>query len=209
MKHDLNEMEERILKYIVEVIRTEGFSPSVRDIQNAMDIKSTSTVHAYVARLKEKGYIQKENGKSRTLRVNEVSSPVDQGSDRKTVRIPLVGKVAAGAPVVAAEHLEGYLDYPMLNRSWSESQLFALRVSGSSMIDAGILDGDIIIVRKESSAVNGQIVVALIDDEATVKTFYKENGHFRLQPENPAMEPIIVDDVIILGRVVSSMRFYK
>lgn len=205
MKQDLSEMEERILKYIVEVIRTEGFSPSVRDIQDALDIRSTSTVHAYVAKLKEKGYIQKENGKSRTLRVNAVSQP----SEKRTVRIPLVGKVAAGMPILASENLEGYLDYPMLNRSWAEDQLFALRVSGSSMIDAGILDGDIIIVRKESSAVNGQIVVALIDEEATVKTFYKENGHFRLQPENATMSPIITDDVIILGRVISSIRFYK
>lgn len=198
-------MEERILKYIVEVIRTEGFSPSVRDIQDALDIRSTSTVHAYVAKLKEKGYIQKENGKSRTLRVNAISQP----SEKRTVRIPLIGKVAAGMPILASENLEGYLDYPMLNRSWAEDQLFALRVSGSSMIDAGILDGDIIIVRKESSAANGQIVVALIDEEATVKTFYKENGHFRLQPENPTMRPIITDDVIILGKVISSIRFYK
>lgn len=205
MKQDLSEMEERILKYIVEVIRTDGFSPSVRDIQDALDIRSTSTVHAYVAKLKEKGYIQKENGKSRTLRVNAISQP----SEKRTVRIPLIGKVAAGMPILASENLEGYLDYPMLNRSWAEDQLFALRVSGSSMIDAGILDGDIIIVRKESSAVNGQIVVALIDEEATVKTFYKENGHFRLQPENPTMRPIITDDVIILGRVISSIRFYK
>lgn len=205
MKQDLSEMEERILKYIVEVIRTEGFSPSVRDIQDALDIRSTSTVHAYVAKLKEKGYIQKENGKSRTLRVNAISQP----SEKRTVRIPLIGKVAAGMPILASENLEGYLDYPMLNRSWAEDQLFALRVSGSSMIDAGILDGDIIIVRKESSAANGQIVVALIDEEATVKTFYKENGHFRLQPENPTMRPIITDDVIILGKVISSIRFYK
>jgi len=206
MKPELNEMEQRILKYIVEVIRTEGFSPSVRDIQTAMDIKSTSTVHAHVAKLKEKGYIQKESGKSRTLRVN---TPEATAPEKRTVRVPLVGKVAAGTPILAAENLEGYLDYPMINRSWAENQLFALRVSGSSMIDAGILDGDVIIVRKESTALNGQIVVALIDDEATVKTFYKEDGHFRLQPENPPMDPIIVEDVIILGRVVSSMRFYK
>ncbi len=208
MKPNLTEMEERILKYIVEVIRTEGFSPSVRDIQTALEIKSTSTVFSYVARLKEKGYIQKENGKSRTLRVNEALSPAP-AEERRTVRIPLVGKVAAGTPILAAENLEGYLDYPMMNRSYAESQLFALRVKGTSMIGAGIMDGDIIIVRKESSAVNGQIVVALIDDEATVKTFYKEDGHFRLQPENPDLSPIIVDDVIILGRVVSSIRFYK
>ena len=207
MKPELNEMEQRILKYIVEVIRTEGFSPSVRDIQNALDIKSTSTVHSYVARLKEKGYIQKENGKSRTLRINDVTPKKEE--KKSTVRIPLVGKVAAGMPILAAENLEGYLDYPMVNRSYADSQLFALRVSGESMINAGILDGDIIIVRKESSAANGQIVVALIDDEATVKTFYKEDGHFRLQPENPTMEPIIVEDVIILGRVISSIRFYK
>ena len=204
MKPALSPTEERILKYIVDTIRTEGFSPSVRDIQVALDIKSTSTVHAYVAKLKEKGYIQKEQGKSRTLRVNAVSQP----GEKSTVRVPLLGRVAAGNPVSAVETIEGYLDYPMISRSWADDQLFALRVSGTSMIEAGILDGDIIIVRKTASALNGQIVVALINDEATVKTFYKENGHFRLQPENPTMDPIIVDDVVILGRVVSSMRFY-
>ena len=206
MKPELNEMEQRILKYIMDVIHNEGFSPSVRDIQNALDIKSTSTVHSYVARLKEKGYIQKESGKSRTLRVNEPQSPAEK---QNTVRIPVVGKVAAGTPILAAENLEGYLDFPAVNRSYLDSQLFALRVRGESMIEAGIMDGDIIVVRKESSVANGQIVVALIDDEATVKTFYKEDGHFRLQPENKTMEPIIVNDVIVLGRVVSTIRFYK
>ena len=197
----LTEKEKEIFRFISTTIRREGYSPSVRDIQNALCIKSTSTVHAYLARLEAKGYIQKETGKSRTLRVDEPTS-----EPQHTMKIPIVGRVTAGTPILAVENYEGYFDFPLMNRSYTCNQLFALRVSGTSMIEAGIMDGDIIVVKKEACAENGQIVVAMIDDEATVKTFYKENGHFRLQPENDFMEPIIVNELAILGKVVGVFR---
>lgn len=203
-KEQLTDKEKEMYDFICATIRKEGFSPSVRDIQNALGIKSTSTVHSYLNRLEEKGAIQKENGKSRTLRVDSPNAE----PPRTTVKVPIVGKVTAGVPILATENFEGYFDFPLMNRSYSGNSLFALRVRGTSMIGAGIMDGDVIVVRKQSSAENGNIVVALVGDEATVKTFYKENGHFRLQPENPTMEPILVDEVIILGQVISSFRFY-
>lgn len=200
---ELKEKEKLIYNYIIDVIRREGYSPSVRDIQNAMDIKSTSTVHSYLAKLEKKGYIQKESGKSRTLRAESFAT-----EPQRTVRVPILGRVAAGMPILAIENHEGYIDFPVMNRYYQANQLYSLRVKGESMIEAGILDGDLIIVKKECVADNGDIVVALVGDEATVKTFYRENGHFRLQPENSSMAPIIVNDVYILGRVVSVMRFY-
>ncbi len=200
---ELKEKEKLIYGYIIDVIKREGYSPSVRDIQNALNIKSTSTVHSYLAKLEKKGYIQKESGKSRTLRAeNFVAEP------QRTIRVPILGRVAAGMPILAIENHDGYIDFPVMNRNFQANQLYALRVRGESMIEAGILDGDLIIVKKESTADNGDIVVALVGDESTVKTFYRENGHFRLQPENSTMAPIIVNDVYILGRVVSVMRFY-
>ncbi len=199
----ISEKEKAIYDYINETIRQEGYSPTVRDIQAALGIKSTSTVHAYLARLEEKGMIRKDPGKSRTLKTS------DSGREsRNTARVPLLGSVRAGMPILAVENYEGYIDYPLMNRSYGANELFALRIKGESMIEAGILDGDIIIVKKESCAENGDIVVALVEDGATVKTFYKEQGHFRLQPENSAMEPIIVDEVYILGKVVANFRFY-
>lgn len=200
---ELKELEKGIYDYIVDVIRRENYSPSVRDIQNALNIKSTSTVHSYLAKLERKGYIQREPGKSRTLRAESfVAEP------QRSVRVPILGRVAAGIPILAIENHEGYIDFPVMNRDFQANQLYALRVRGESMIEAGILEGDLIIVKKESTAENGDIVVALVGDEATVKTFYRENGHFRLQPENSAMAPIIVNDVYILGRVVSVLRLY-
>lgn len=198
-----NEKEKAIYDYITETIRSEGYSPSVRDIQNAVGIKSTSTVHAYLNRLAEKGMIRKETGKSRTLHTESRSQ-----SPHRTARVPLLGSVRAGMPILAVENYEGYIDYPLMNRSYPANELFALRVTGDSMMEAGILDGDIIVVKKDSYAENGDIVVALVEDSATVKTFYKENGHFRLQPENRTMKPIIVDEVYILGKVVADLRFY-
>ena len=198
-----NEKERAICDFITETIRRDGYSPTVRDIQNATGIKSTSTVHAYLARLEEKGLIRKDPGKSRTLQTGASSA-----EPSRTVRVPLLGQVRAGMPILAVENCEGYLDFPVLNRRYGPNELFALRVTGDSMIGAGILDGDILIVRKESVAENGEIVVALVEDGATVKTFYKENGHFRLQPENPALEPILTDEVTILGKVVASLRQY-
>jgi repressor LexA len=198
-----SEKEKAILDYINDNIRREGYSPTVRDIQNALGIKSTSTVHSYLCRLEEKGLIKKDQGKSRSLRVSEGTA-----ESRRTLRVPLLGHVKAGMPILAIENYEGYIDYPLMNRSYGANELFALRVEGDSMIEAGILENDVIVVKKETTANNGDIVVALVDEGMTVKTFYKENGHFRLQPENSSLEPIIVDEVYILGRVVASFRFY-
>jgi repressor LexA len=198
-----SEKEKAILDYINDNIRREGYSPTVRDIQNALGIKSTSTVHSYLCRLEEKGLIKKDQGKSRSLRVSEGTA-----ESRRTLRVPLLGHVKAGMPILAIENYEGYIDYPLMNRSYGANELFALRVEGDSMIEAGILENDVIVVKKETTANNGDIVVALVDEGMTVKTFYKENGHLRLQPANSSLQPIIVDEVYILGRVVASFRFY-
>ena len=202
----LSEKEQLILDYIKENILKNGYSPSIRDIRRDLDIKSTSTVHTYLEKLEKKGYIQKEDGKSRTLRVDSLVAGNDT-SPRPM--IPIIGKVTAGVPILAVENHEGYIAYPFDKKSVVGRQLFALRVSGTSMIDPGILDGDIVIVEQTRVAENGEIVVALIDDEATVKTFYKENGHFRLQPQNSTMAPIIVEELVILGRVIGSLRTYE
>lgn len=196
----LTDKERKMLDYITESIKAEGYSPTVRDIREALGIKSTATVHAYLSKLEEKGYIQKQTGKSRTLRIEEELAPPS------AMQVPLVGRVTAGMPILAVENFDGYVDFT--DGKYSKEELFALKVTGSSMIEAGILDGDIVIVRQQSVAENGEMVVALVDDSATVKTFYKENGHFRLQPENSAMEPIIVDSLSILGKVVASIRYY-
>ncbi len=199
--------EQLIFDYIKENIRKKGYSPSIRDICTALDIKSTSTVHICLDRLEKKGYIHKEDGKSRTVRIDGLSP--DEGMEEADgLSVPILGKVTAGAPILAVENYEGYIRYPVGLRPLPEGELFALRVSGTSMIEAGILDGDIVIVERTATAENGDIVVALIDDEATVKTFYKEDGHFRLQPENRAMLPIIVTSLMILGKVVTSIRYY-
>ena len=202
----LNEKEKKVLEFITDAIRSEGYPPTVRDIQNALHIKSTATVHSYLARLEEKGYIRRDPGKSRSMRIGEEGG---EKENSRTTKVPVVGRVAAGTPILAVENYEGYVDFPVLNSPYSYSQLFALRIAGTSMINAGILDGDIVVVAKTNLVENGEIVVALVNDEATVKRFYKENGHFRLQPENPSMEPILVDEVYILGKVVAVLRYYK
>lgn len=203
---ELTLKERQTYEFIARTIREEGYAPSVRDIAGALGIRSTSTVHAYVARLVEKGWIRRESGKSRSLRVEDPAETTSE-PDRRA-RVPLLGQIRAGAPILAVENMEEYIDFPLGNRNYNYNDLFALRVCGTSMIGAGIMDGDIVIVKKENVADNGTIVVALLDDEATLKTFYKENGHIRLQPENPDMEPIIVRDCVILGRVIGAMRYY-
>jgi SOS regulatory protein LexA len=202
MNH-LTPKEQAMLNFIVENIRKNGYSPSIRDIRTALDIKSTSTVHTYLERLEKKGYIQKENGKSRTLRVEDVPNP-----RRQNARIPILGKVTAGIPILAIENHDGYIDFPLTENKYSPNNLFALRVSGESMIEAGIFDGDIVVVDKRPHAENGEIIVALIEDEATIKTFYREENYFRLQPENKTMEPIYTDDLFVLGKVIANFRFY-
>ncbi|MBR2964663.1 MAG: transcriptional repressor LexA [Lentisphaeria bacterium] len=202
----LTPKEQLIFDYIKENLKKNGYSPSIRDIRTALDIKSTSTVHTYLERLERKGYIHKENGKSRTLRIEDA---MDDGADiARNGRVPIIGKVTAGQPILAVENYEGFISYPEGEGRSHEAQLFALRVTGSSMIEAGILDGDLVIVEKTETAENGQIVVALVEDSATVKVFYKEEGHYRLQPRNASMDPIIVDEVTILGKVLASIRYY-
>ncbi len=205
MAANLTAREREIYEYIINTIRSEGYAPSVRDICTALNMKSTSTVHSYITRLEEKGVITKDPGKSRTLRVDTSSS----SKSSSTLRVPILGKVAAGMPILAVENYEGYIDVPKPSSSTTANDLFALKVQGESMIEAGIMDGDLLVIEKRNTASDGEIVVALVDDEATVKTFYKEDGRFRLQPENSTMKPIYVKELIILGKVVASMRFYR
>lgn len=200
---ELSPLENSIYKYICDKIESDGFAPSVRDICRALGIKSTSTAHSYIDKLAEKGLIHKETGKSRTLRVDRDSN----SSNSKILKVPILGQVPAGNPILAIENFDGYIDYPA-SMTYSNSGLFALRVTGQSMVNAGILDGDIVVVQSRQYAENGEIVVAMIDDEATVKRFYRENGHFRLQPENPDYPPIISDNISILGKVIANFRFY-
>ncbi len=202
----LTPKEQAIFDYIRDNLRENGYSPSIRDIRTALDIKSTSTVHTYLERLERKGYIHKETGKSRTLRIEDTMDPGEPSIPGG--KVPIVGKVTAGQPILAVENYEGYINYPEGEGRSHDAPLFALRVQGDSMIEAGILDGDLVIVEKAEYAENGQIVVAMVDDSATVKVFYREDGHFRLQPRNSFLDPIIVDEVVILGRVLASIRYY-
>lgn len=205
MAANLTAREREIYEYILNTIKSEGYAPSVRDICTALNMKSTSTVHSYITRLEEKGVITKDRGKSRTLRVDESSS----SKSSSTLRVPILGKVAAGMPILAVENYEGYIDVPKPSSTMTANDLFALKVQGESMIEVGIMDGDIVVIEKRNTAADGDIIVALVEDEATVKTFYKEDGRFRLQPENSTMEPIYVKELIVLGKVVASMRFYR
>lgn len=203
----LTDKERALYDLISKKIKEEGFAPSVRDICAELGWKSTSTVHVYLSRLEEKGLIRKQSNKSRALKVEDDDIHESERAARRG-KIPLLGQIAAGAPILAEENLEGYVDFISPNIHVDPASLFALKVRGESMIEAGIMDGDIIVIEKCESAENGQIIAALVDNEATVKTFYKENGHFRLQPENSRMEPIIVDELSVIGRVVACMRYY-
>lgn len=201
---EMNHKERAVYEYIIDTIKKEGFSPSVRDIKIALDIKSTSTVHAYLEKLEKKGYIQKEAGKSRTIRVDNI----DNTGRRTSIKVPILGQVTAGIPILAIENHEGYLDFPIYKQSYLNARLFALRIKGDSMIEAGIMNGDYVVVEKRNYAENGEIVVAMIEDEATVKKYFVENGVIRLQPCNSTMRPLILKDVTILGKVISVLRFY-
>ena len=194
----LKPKEQKVYDYIARSVRENGYAPSVRDICRDLGYKSTSTVHMYLNRLDMFGYIVKEDGKSRAVRLCEENAP-------RVSAIAVLGLVTAGEPILAEQSVEGYVGY---SGNIPIDSLFALRVRGESMIEAGIFDGDIIIAEKTCYAESGQIVVALIDNEATVKRFFREDGHYRLQPENRDMSPIICDEVLILGRVVASQREY-
>ena len=189
----LNEKQEKMLAFLKERIRT-GVPPTVREICAAAGIKSTSTVHSYLQKFQEAGYIDRQTGWTRSIRM-----PGESVS-----RVPLLGKVTAGLPILAVEEVEDYVPYS--GGGYPTEELFALRVSGTSMLNAGILDRDIVIVHKTPAANNGDIVVALVGDEATVKRIFFEHDHIRLQPENDAFEPIIVKEALVLGKVVSLLR---
>lgn len=198
------ETQDRILAYIQSEIRERGYAPSVREIGEAVGLRSTSTVHGHLMRLEKKGLLRRDAMKPRAMGLSpEYSSSEDEVVD-DVRRLPVVGRVAAGQPILAEENIEEELPVPVGLTGSGEQ--FILRVRGDSMIEAGILDGDYIVVRRQADAQNGEIVVALVEDSATVKRFYKENGHFRLQPENSTMKPIIVDEVSIVGKVVSLLR---
>ena len=207
MQQPLTDKEKRVYEYIADTINSEGYPPSVRDIQLALHIKSTSTVHSYLERLEDKGYIRREKGKSRSMRVDEPAPVCRREPVEQRAKIPLLGRIAAGSPILATASYTEYLDFQLPNPG-SYGQLYALRIAGTSMIGAGIMDGDIVVINRCSTAQNGDIVVALLEDEATLKRFYKEDGRFRLQPENPDMEPIYTDSVSVLGKVVAVVRYY-
>lgn len=211
--NELNKREKAILKFIEKSQKQKGYAPSVREIGKAVGLKSTATVHGYLAKLVEKGYIKKESQKGRTLKllkgglteeVKDETTGKNFYSGKEMVEVPVIGKITAGAPILAVENVTDTFPIPIDFVGNCES--FMLTVRGESMIEAGILDGDYILVKKQNTAENGQIVVALIDEEATVKTFYKEKDHIRLQPENSTMDPIIVPDCKILGKVAGVFR---
>ena len=212
----LNKREKAILKFIEKQVNANGYPPSVREIGKAVDLKSTATVHGYLNSLEQKGYIKKESQKGRTLKLikggaynkgEQISFDKEVYSSKEMVDVPVVGKITAGEPILAVENVTDTFPIPLDFVGTGDS--FMLTVRGESMIEAGILDGDYILVRKQNTAQNGEIVVALIEDEATVKTFYKEKGYIRLQPENSTMEPIIVPNCEILGKVSGVFRKIK
>ena len=202
MANQRGDTQAKILAYIEKATLQKGYPPSVREICDATGLKSTSTVHGHLIRLEKKGLLYRESMKPRAISV-----PSDHQMYRtEMINVPIVGRVSAGSPILATENIEDYIALPQ--SMLGEGEHYVLGVRGESMIEAGIMDGDYVVVRKQPTAYNGDIVVAMVEDDATVKRFYRENGHFRLQPENSTMEPIIVPEVTILGKVVSLYRIF-
>lgn len=202
---ELTKRQSEIYQFIKHIVQTKGYPPSVREIGLAVGLASSSTVHGHLSRLEEKGYIKRDPTKPRAIEITEtVGENVNQ---ENTIHVPVIGKVTAGIPITAVENVEEYFPLPAHFTSTHNSNIFILDVVGDSMIEAGILDGDKVIVRSQSIAENGDIIVAMTeDDEATVKRFYKEETRYRLQPENSTMEPIYLDNVTVLGKVVGLFR---
>ena len=200
----ITQKQSEILEYIKSQILNKGYPPSVRDICTAVNLKSTSSVHAHLESLEKNGYIRRDPTKSRTIEIIDDNFNL---SRREVVNIPLLGQVAAGQPLLAVENITNY--FPIPAEYLPNEDTFMLKVKGDSMVNMGIYDGDQIIVKKQNTAHNGEVIVALVDDSATVKRFYKEEGHIRLQPENDTMDPIIVDDCQILGKVFGVLRFFR
>jgi repressor LexA len=199
----ITDKQREILEYIKKEILNKGYPPTVRDICEAVHLKSTSSVHSHLETLEKNGYIRRDPTKPRAIEIVDDNFNLTR---REVVNVPIVGQVAAGQPILAVENIESY--FPIPAEFMPNAESFMLKVKGESMINAGIFDGDNIIVEQCEDARNGDMVVALVDDSATVKTFYKEEGHIRLQPENDNMEPIIVPDCQILGKVFGVFRFF-
>ena len=203
MPGKITKKQQEILEYIKEQILAKGYPPALRDICEAVHLRSTSSVHAHLETLEENGYIRRDPAKPRAI---EIIDDEFNLAKREVVNVPMVGTITAGQPILAVESVENY--FPIPAEFMPNAETFMLRVKGDSMVNVGIYDGDQILVERRNTARNGEIVVALIDDSATVKTFYKEKGHYRLQPENDYMDPIIVDHVEILGKVIGLFRLF-
>ena len=211
MKDKLSKRQQEVLDFIKEYVADKGFVPSVREICSGLNLSSPSTVHVHLKNLEERGYLKREALKSRSIQLTEKAGvaapkaqPIGSVAYSNTIELPLVGNVAAGEPILAEQNIEETLTLP--TSLVGDAASFMLSVHGESMIEAGINDGDYVVVKEQQTARNGEIVVALIDDGATVKRFYKEKDHIRLQPENSSMEPIITRDCAIVGKVVAVMR---
>lgn len=200
----ITKKQEEILEYIKSEILCKGYPPAVREICEAVHLKSTSSVHSHLESLEKNGYIRRDPTKPRAIEIIDETFNLTR---REVVNVPLVGRVAAGEPILAEQNIENYFPIPI--EFMPNNSTFMLEVQGESMVNAGILDGDYVLVEQMPSAENGDMVVALLEDSATVKTFYKENGFYRLQPENDFMDPIIVPEVEIVGKVIGVFRFFK
>ena len=200
----ISKKQEEILEYIKSELLSKGYPPAVREICEAVHLKSTSSVHSHLETLEKNGYIRRDPTKPRAI---EIMDDTFNLTRREVVNVPVIGRVAAGAPILAEENIENYFPIPM--DFMPNEKTFLLSVKGESMINAGILDGDYVLIKQQSNAENGDMVVALVEDGATVKRFFKEEGVYRLQPENDFMDPIIVESVEILGKVIGVFRFMK
>ena len=203
-KGKISSKQQEILEYIKSQILERGFPPAVRDICEAVHLKSTSSVHSHLETLEKNGYIRRDPTKPRAIEILDDSFNFMR---REMVNVPIIGQVAAGEPILAEQNIENYFPIPV--EYMPNNQTFMLKVKGESMINAGILDGDMVLVEQRSTARNGEMIVALIEDGATVKTFYKEDGVIRLQPENDTMDPIMVTDLQILGKVIGVIRLFN
>lgn len=203
MEENISDKQREILEFIKKETLEKGYPPAVREICSSVGLKSTASVHAHLSKLEKLGYIKRDPSKTRSIEILDDSfNPLR----REISHIPVVGNVAAGEPLLAEQNITDY--FPLPADALPNGQMFMLKVRGESMIGAGILDGDMLVVKQTSQASQGDMVVALIEDGATVKYFYKENGHYRLQPDNPDYEPIITKNVSILGKVIGVMRFF-
>ena len=202
-KGKISDKQREILEYMKEQILQKGYPPAVSEICQAVNLKSTSSVHSHLETLEKNGYIRRDPTKPRAIEILDDDFNLTR---REVVNVPIIGQVAAGEPILAEQNIQDY--FPIPAEMMPNAESFMLKVKGESMINAGILSGDTVLVQKQSTARNGDMVVALVDDSATVKTFYKEDGHFRLQPENDTMDPIIVENCEILGKVFGVFRFF-